>query len=264
MPSWRPSCAASARAVRNGIVSSARCSRWRVSRRAARTASAREPRVEHDRDRVAAGTSSPTQSRSRAVGRCWRQATVRCDRAGAERNGGSTPRKCRRSSTNSSRSVDAVAAPAAWTRDVRAPHARVAASPSVRPLTVHDPAPRARALSPAYVSTRASGASRVSATGASCAGLGLGFPRPPGRRSGRDPSSVRRGLSSAGRAGAGRAGRTRGRTAGHAYRDEACVRRRSGGHTPLGSGAAGRPRRGPVPHRRTRLVSPAIRTAGRL
>ena len=65
MPSWRPSCAASARAARNGIVSSAR-PRCRVEC-AARIASSRKPGLEHDRRRVGARTSNPTQRRSRAA-----------------------------------------------------------------------------------------------------------------------------------------------------------------------------------------------------
>jgi hypothetical protein len=239
-PSWRRSCAASARAIPNDVVSS------RALGGASREGSAHrvgeEPRVEHDGVVVVPARAARRRADSVrwicAVGgdtaplpRGYPNATVE-GRHGPRRRSVVAP---------SPRSDDTVGSPAPWMRDVQCGTRARSGPPAVRSPTVRTRPPRERARSPAHLSRpghllppgvrhrRASWAGPGS--GRRCAHPG------PSVRLGHF-HAARRGLPSA-RAGSG----PRNERSSPRARVPRRARRWSGGRTPLGSGAAGRPRR---------------------
>ena len=209
-PSWRRSCAASGRAIRNDVVSSAR-SRWCVSRGQARTASGEEPRVEHDRGRVGVGTSSPTQrgfARDGSVLSAGDTAPLPRGCANAtvdrrDRDEGRSPRTPHVPRTT-------VGSPAPWTRDVPSgTRARLRLAGGPLADRAH-PAVRERDRSPVHLSRPGHLLPPgVRHRRASWAGPGLGPPvRTPGPAFG-SGTSMRRGRPALRRAVLGRAGSER-------------------------------------------------------
>jgi hypothetical protein len=150
-PSWRRSCAASARAIPNDVVSS------RALGGASREGSAHrvgeEPRVEHDGVVVVSARAARRRADSVrwicAVGgdtaplpRGYPNATVE-GRHGPRRRSVVAP---------SPRSDDTVGSPAPWMRDVQCGTRARSGPPAVRSPTVRTRPPRERARSPAHLS----------------------------------------------------------------------------------------------------------------